>query len=143
MRDGCCVVPAEAVAAKSCSARARIEYRRQMERRADRTSLAGAYSQAAEPRRGGAYGDWRGAATVVGNRKRLLTRAFRFAGNPCGMRKSVPLANLEPGSASEPPRYSRARRRIAAISPITSNAPTSPTTPFQPWPAQTWPPYEP
>ena len=92
----------------------------------------GAYSQAAEPRRGRVCGDWRGATNAAKKIKRLLTRAFRFAVDPCEAVDVVPLAVHEPRNATDLPGYSRARSRIAAINPITSKAPTSPTTPFQP-----------
>ncbi|MGF6635158.1 hypothetical protein OKW39_002309 [Paraburkholderia sp. MM6662-R1] len=66
------------------------------------------------------------------NIKRSLTQAFRFAADPCGLDDCGRLAVPAPRNATDAPGYSRPRRRLAAIKPITSSAPTSPTTPFQP-----------
>ncbi|MBB5416985.1 hypothetical protein HDG42_003026 [Paraburkholderia sp. JPY171] len=89
-----------------------------MERRDGASVRVGAYSQAAEPRRSRHAAIGAAQQNTPGSIKRSLTQAFRFSPihadwvTACG--------------------YSRPRKCLAAIKPIASSAPTSPTTPFQP-----------
>ncbi|MGF6442936.1 hypothetical protein QF001_008123 [Paraburkholderia youngii] len=89
-----------------------------MERCGGASLRAGAYSQAAERRRDGRAAICAAQQNTAQSIERSLTQAFRFAPIHAG-------SMIARG-------YSRARRRVAATRPITSSAPTSPTTPFQP-----------